>query len=320
MRKLIVLCALLLAMGLAGKASATLIYYDAFSYDATGNPQLPTAAADNSKWHQATAVGVTPKMTSPGMTYTQGATNLQTAGNAVAYDGSGSPNGVAFHPLGTPITSGTVYYSVLLNVTATTVGTGNGFATGTNTSAGSFMMGFEQNTAADTAPVAGDSGAVLLIRSGDGTQTATTYNLGTGVTATAGATTRIYNTTQLAENTTMFLVLSYTFNTGSTHDDVAKLYVNPTLDSSEGSNVPHVTVARVATVNDLSQLGQFFFRNNTVEPDALQVDELRIGTTWEDVFIDLPGARAWHIWAARGRGAFICASRTKIRLSTTFHR
>jgi MYXO-CTERM domain-containing protein len=32
----------------------------------------------------------------------------------------------------------------------------------------------------------------------------------------------------------------------------------------------------------------FFVRNNSVEPDELLIDELRIGTTWEDVTPAVP--------------------------------
>jgi hypothetical protein len=61
---------------------------------------------------------------------------------------------------------------------------GNGFATGGNLTTGSFMAGL-QTVAANAATNAPTSAAPLLIRSGDGTQFSSTYQLGTSKTATA---------------------------------------------------------------------------------------------------------------------------------------
>ena len=81
---------------------------------------------------------------------------------------------------------------------------------------------------------------------------------------------------------TLFLVLSYTFNSGVSND-VARLYVNPIPGSLEGANTPVVTTS--GTVADVSndQIQAFFLRNNSVEPAVTQIDDLRVGTTWADV-------------------------------------
>jgi hypothetical protein len=36
-------------------------------------------------------------------------------------------------------------------------------------------------------------------------------------------------------------------------------------------------------IADLASIQSFFLRNNSVAPDVIEVDEVRIGTAWEDV-------------------------------------
>ena len=274
----IVVCGLM-----ASSSSATLIFYDSFNYGPSGT-SLGTAGSPT--WIKT---GTSPDptvqsvggLTYPGLAVSGDNVSLQYDGSGVNA-GSGAPAATDGTAISTGITSGSVYYSLLMKVTAVTVGTGNGFATGANLTQGSFMAGLQTN-AASAAPTVGTSAAPLLIVSGDGTQTSTTYKLGTAKTATAvdrQFATQTFSTGPGAE--TVFVVLKYTFD--SVNGDSASLFLNPTAGSLEPApSLGPVTAGANLTLGTPAGIKSFFVRNNSVEPDALLIDELRIGDTWEDV-------------------------------------
>jgi hypothetical protein len=109
------------------------------------------------------------------------------------------------------------------------------------------------------------------------------FQLGTGVTAVSPGSRVFDGTRNYLPGQTLFLVLSYTFGPGGgTTDDVARLWVNPIPGSLEGVNTPVVTATGVTDVLN-NQLASFFLRNNSVEPASTIIDDLRVGTSWEDV-------------------------------------
>jgi hypothetical protein len=238
-----------------------------------------------------------------GLTYP----NLQVSSDTVSlqYDGSGfnAGSGAPAATDGTTLSltgiNTSLYYSLLLKVTAVQTAGGNAFATGANLTGGSFMAGL-QTLAATAAPTVGASAAPLLIRSGDGTQFSTTYQLGTAKTATAAD--RQWYTGQAfttgANGETVFVVLKYTFD--SVNGDSAKLFINPTPGDPEP--LPHLTVSAGAALILNTGIKSFFVRNNSVEPDALLIDELRIGETWGDVTpaVPEPATLVLLIFAAAG--------------------
>jgi hypothetical protein len=212
---------------------------------------------------------------------------LQTASgdNGVLFNGSGAA-GVAARNLITLYNIGnapTLYYSLTFKVTSIVAadwGSTNNFLTG------SFMLGFKQKLSNGTALAQADAAAPLLIRTGDPNNTSGTandfqsYQLGTGVTATSA--TRTFDGTHYYNpGDTLFLVLSYTFNSGA-NDDVAKLYVNPIPGSLEGANTSRVTTTAGAVDVSTNQIQSFFPRNNSVEPSGTLIDDLRVGTTFGD--------------------------------------
>jgi hypothetical protein len=151
------------------------------------------------------------------------------------------------------------------------------------------MMGFTQDSGGGLANAS--VAAPLLIRTGDPTNATGTANdfqgfqLGTGVTAVQSTASRIFDDTRVyAPGVTLFLVLAYTFGP-SANDDVARLWVNPAPGSLESANVPVVTTIPTAGIADVtnSQVQSFFLRNNPVQPTTAILDDLRVGTTWEDV-------------------------------------
>jgi hypothetical protein len=293
----------------ASSASGSLIFYDSFNYGPSGT-SLGTAGSPT--WVKNGASPDPTVQSVGGLTFP----NLQVSSDTVSlqYDGSGvnagsgAPAATDGTTISTGITSGSVYYSLLMKVTAVQVGSGNGFATGTNLTQGSFMAGL-QTIANTAAPTVGSSAAPLLIRSGDGTQFSTTYQLGTSKTATAVD--RQFYTGQAfstgANGETVFVVLKYTFD--SVNGDSAKMFINPIPGDPEPAAQLTVTAGAALTLN--SGIRSFFVRNNSVEPDALLIDELRIGDTWEDVTPAVPepstfvllvlGAAGWCL--RRGRTA-----------------
>jgi hypothetical protein len=171
--------------------------------------------------------------------------------------------------------SGTVYYSMLLKVTDIT--------NLTNTTTGSFLAGLNNTTGAGSSIAA--AGAGLMIHRDP--NNASAYNLGVGV-STANAD-RIFNTVAHDTSQTLFVVAAYQFNPG-TDDDNAYLWINPPSDSFGLDVVPPADVSSLgalstAAASDIAtgQLTSVFLRNNSVEPSQIQIDELRVDTSWAGV-------------------------------------
>ena len=274
------LCIALLLTVSTSRSDAALDFYESFNYSSV-NVQLATATTN---WVAYAGGGAHATNTSGSLSYS----GLSTAAgdNSVLLSGSGAI-GIAARNLSQSYTianATTVYYSLTLKVTSiNTADWGNGAGNWTN---GSFMLGFNQKLQNGTTLAQGDAAAPLLIRTGDPNNLTNAndfqeYQLGIGVTATT-ATRTFDGAHNYHIGDTVFVVASYTFNSG-TSDDVAKLYVNPTPGSLEADNTPViVTTAGAADVTG-SQIQSFFLRNNSVEPASTQIDNLRVGTTWADV-------------------------------------
>jgi hypothetical protein len=264
---------------------ATLDFYDSFNYSPT-DVQLSQAAQTN--WVAYTGGTFNPTNTAGSLGYP----GLLTASgdNSVLFNGTGA-SGITARNLSQLYNinvATTLYYSLTFKVLTINTGDWGGSA---NFLTGSFMMGFNQKLRNGTALATTDAGAPLLIRTGDPTNTSGTandfqgYQLGTGTTAVS-PTARIFDSTHTySPGDTLFLVLSYSFSydndVAGSFAAVAKLYVNPTPGSLETANTPVV----MSTNNPVSnnQVQSFFLRNNSVEPANTQIDDLRVGTTWEDV-------------------------------------
>jgi hypothetical protein len=217
-------------------------------------------------------------LTYPGLKVSADTLSLQFDGSGVNA-GSGAPAATDGTTISTGISAGSIYYSLLMKVTAVQVGTGNGYGTGTNPTTGSFMAGLM--TSADTAaPANGTAAAPLLIRAGDGTQFSATYQLGTSKTPTA-ADRQFFTGQAFNINDTVFVVLKYTFD--SANGDSASLFINPTPGAAEPAAQLTVSAGTNLTLGTPAGIKSFFVRNNSVEPDTLLIDELRIGDTWQDV-------------------------------------
>ncbi|MEP7164082.1 MAG: T9SS type A sorting domain-containing protein [Ferruginibacter sp.] len=181
-------------------------------------------------------------------------------GNAVSMTTSGEDDAKTFTPT---VSSGTIYASFLINVTAAQA-TGDYFLALAN-SGSNF------------------NGRVFIKSSGAG------FLLGVSkfsTTATYDATVRSFGTTYL-------VVLKYTIvgtNTAATKDDITDLFIVPALGGTE----PSPTLANVGVGVDADIFGSAIFdrvalrQGTAAQAPALKVDGIRVGITWASVTASVP--------------------------------
>ncbi len=173
-------------------------------------------------------------------------------GNKVTFGGAGIDASKDF----APVSTGTVYYSILFNVTDLTAVT---------STTGSYNLGFIST---------GSSfGATLWTKKID----ANTFNIGINSRTTVANT--VFAALPYNINQTYLIVASYTFN-ASTGDDVVKLWVNPTIGGAE----PAATASAINTGGtDLAMASKILVRQGTAtDTPNIEIDELRVATTWND--------------------------------------
>jgi Secretion system C-terminal sorting domain len=182
-------------------------------------------------------------------------TGLTSTGNHVAFGGGGID---AISPL-TPTTSGTIYYSYLLNVDS---------MAGVTDVNGGYLSGFSDGSTTF-------AGTVWTKRIDD-----TTFNIGLEV-RTANATNTTFSSDVLQTATTYLVVVGYTIGDSATaSDDSTSLWINPIVGGAQ----PAASITDTHTGTDMTQITGFFLRqDSTTETPNLRVDELRVGTTWTDV-------------------------------------
>ena len=95
--------------------------------------------------------------------------------------------------------------------------------------------------------------------------------------------------------TPIFVVVSYDFVTG-TINDTSRIWVNPTLGESVPPT-PLLTLTAVGTTNiDLASIGRINLRQGSGDTDtSLEVDELRVGTTWASVTPPQSSVKDWNL-------------------------
>ena len=225
------------------KPENTLPYYDGFNYTA-GN-----SLGAEQMWTNVNS-GDNITATTGSLSYT----GLTPAGNSASFAADGID---CFSPI-TPTSTGTIYYSFLMNI---------GSMAGVTDANGGYIAGFgETNT---------NLGATLWTKRVDDTN----FNLGIEV-RTANAANTTFDTASYQTGQTYFVVVGYTFNSATTADDVVSLWVNPVVGSPE----PTATITDTHAATDLPNASRFFLRqDSSTETPTVQVDELRIGTTWVDV-------------------------------------
>ena len=92
------------------------------------------------------------------------------------------------------------------------------------------------------------------------------------------STTATYESTVRTLGTTYLVVLKYTYNAGTTTDDVVSLFVNPTLGSPEPTATIAATTSGGAT--DAVTIDRIALRQGTASSASAQIiDAIRVGTT-----------------------------------------
>jgi len=267
-RKIFVTCGAVASM--AGfsvvEARAAEILYEPFNYSNLGGP-----VSDN-----------TPANWTFGGT---GANDLSVVSGNLSYSGlapgvgnsvTNGADGLGVRRLtGTTVTSGDIYFSVLFQLTSygtawtsPAAGTSVGALTEINNT------GFKVN-AVVVRDTGGSGGYFFGVQKG-----------GTGSTAT-------FDTTLHFEGEAILLVGRYSFD--SLAADVVSLWINP--DSSTfGQAPPSPAITAVNGTDSTVGIDRFNMRQNTAAsvPEAMQWDELRIGTTWADV-TPVPEPSTWAL-------------------------
>lgn len=121
------------------------------------------------------------------------------------------------------------------------------------------------------------------------TQSGTTYKgrlwaktSGTGVAfgiAKSGTTPAVNYSGEFALNQDHLIVMKYTFNSGTTTDDIVELIINPTVGAAE----PAATVtASDNSTADATSLTLFGLRQATTNAPTLYLDGIRVATTWAE--------------------------------------
>jgi hypothetical protein len=202
--------------------------------------------------------------TQTGWTTLNSGDNLLIASGSLSYSGLETPtyNKVTFDGAGidaaklfTQQASGTIYYSFLFNITSL----------GSLNSTGGYFTGFTEGTGTTF-------GATVWSRL-DG------VGFDIGINPRTTATNTVWSSGTTSINTTLFIVISYQLVTGTTND-IVKMWINPTPGSSE----PSPTLTATNTLVDLANVNRILIRQDaTTTTPFIEMDELRIGTTWADV-------------------------------------
>jgi hypothetical protein len=215
-------------------ASATVLLQEGFGYS-------DGVLGNNPPWTTATSL-IT--VTNTSLSYAN-LTAVSPNNSVVISAGTAA---ASYRPIGGVLTSGTVYYSCLVNFSSL----GGSY----------YISGLTQATNATPAGSAADPLDLVDKVSGSG------YALGIrgkGVTGSYGA--------ALEFNATYFLVLKYDFASGA-----VALYVNPAPGGPEPVT-PYASNSG-ATVPDLTYL---YLRSGSSSAGLFRIGNLRVGTSWSDV-------------------------------------
>jgi autotransporter-associated beta strand protein len=250
-RKFLLCAASVLALQSAS-AVVTLPFYDGFSYS-EGTALGAVGSGSETVWDKGNSVGATsPYVTSGAALNFAGLPAATGLGVLLDYPGtSAKERGVDTATYTMTGVGETLYFSFLLNVQS-------------YPSSNCPVAYFDDNASA-SASIQG----VGLLPDGK-----LTLHRNAAITAPGGTTTSALNL-----NTTYFIVFRYLSVSGSGNDQLA-LWINPVLGQLS-ETTPDLTVATGGS--DRAALDGFFFKQDSAFSAILQVDELRLGTTWVDV-------------------------------------
>lgn len=279
-------------------ASAGLILYDGFDYTAPGALTGNTNVDYSQNWHLSPTGTGAPTVTSGSLSYPG---LPASTGNSVLHNRLQS--GLArINIPGQPYT-GTLYFSLIVRL--------NDIIPGQTSALGSFLAGFNNGTGTDSTGLALDQVGQLYIRKDPNNQ-ATRVQFGAAKN-NGGTSTRVWGTPSFAPGDTVFAVVAYTFGPGA-GDDSVSFWLNPvpgtnpaaTATTSVGDDVGSNAAFSERTANQ--DIRSFYVRNNSVQSGNLQVDELRIGTTFASV-TPIPEPASIALAALAGAAALVARRR-----------
>lgn len=231
---------------------AQLLNYESFNYTPDGTMGLYTQSG--AAWVRLNT-GDSILVTSGNLSYTG---LPSSTGNKISFDGSGSDNYKIV--TASPVTSGSVYYSFILNVSSLGgLGTTGGYFTSIAQAATTTSYG----TSVWTRKSSGDPSK---------------FNIGV---STRSNSTVSWLSSELTPGTPYFIVVAYDIISG-TANDVGRIWLNT---SAIGGAEPAAD-ATSASGTDLGSQGidKILVRqDNATNTPFIELDEIRVGTTWADV-------------------------------------
>lgn len=189
-------------------------------------------------------------------------------GQSAAFGGNGTSARLNLSVGAGGILSGTVYYSFAMRLNdISTLNSGGVFWAGFNNAQGS------QSTTPGTVVTR------LVTRTNS-----TTGGFNIGLDKASGLVgSFVWDSGTYTTADTIFVVGSYTFNTGTTTDDISQLWVNPNSSSFGGASAPGGSLSSTAGT-DIARVASFvLYDRNANEPASGQIDDLRFGLSWADV-------------------------------------
>jgi hypothetical protein len=242
--RLFAIVALLALLSPAAWAQVTLPHYDGFNY-----PTGSTLGGQGTWVNNNTGDSIL--VAAGSLSYTGFPASI---GNKVTFDGAGVDPTKRFDSTA----SGTIYYSYLLKVTS--IG-------GMGSDTAGYCSGFYQS------PTSTVSGALVWHR-----RNGTGFDIGVSTRLTSD---KSWSSGQ-SLNTVYLIVAAYQFVAGATNDST-KLWINPNA-STFGKTEPAPTLTAVNNTTDMTAAMRFFIRQDLANTTPfIEMDELRLGTTWADV-------------------------------------
>jgi hypothetical protein len=252
------------------------IAYEGFDYSLTPTNLVGHTNPDGLTWYQAgpaTPGTNVPSINAGSLTYSGLAPSTGNSAKLGGIDGTGMAARFS-RASGSLATSGTIYYSFLVKLTDIT-----GL-----TAAGNFFAGFN-NSSGSQAGLPSIVAARVVTRSAGGITNATQFQIGVDKNS-SGAAGFTWDPNFFNVGDTLFIVGSYTFNTGSTSDDEVRMWVNPSSTDFGAAAPPWVNGLTNTSGNDIgsAQINSFcLFNRRADQPLGIVADELTIGSTWADV-------------------------------------
>ena len=286
---LLPLAALVSLVGFAVPSHGALLLYEGFDYTggttvgpnpSSGTMNGGTGWSVNQRWFDNNPTDANAyTVASPSLSYG----SLTTSGNALSQASDSIGAARNFNNTSTSLADGTYYVSFLISFSGNSPSMANMYG---GLQLGSAYFGIANLNGGTTT----ERNFVLSNSYGNGTD----------------GTTRVHTGVTLSLNTTYLLVAKVTFSASG--QDSYSLWINPTTGSEASAGAAQ---AFNNTTNSTSIAQASFYTSSTAF--GMTVDELRIGTTWEDVTpgLPIPEPGIYAMLAAQGALLAIWGKRRK---------